>query len=321
MQTYSHSYNGTMTLKSATLASDNTVYAQLILDVGPKKVCETAHLLGVTSHLDCYAAEGLGGLTRGVTPLEMANAYATLASGGIRNKPIAIKRVVFPDGKSEDLGKPKRKRVLTDGQAYAVTEILEANVLGGTGTAAQIGCPTAGKTGTTDSFNDAWFVGYTPHLSTAVWVGYPDAQVSMEATRIGSVAGGTWPAMIWHDFMITAHGDNCDDFPVPSEPAEFSPFFGKYANTARQAPVSTTARGDDTTTPDQKYDPRFYEDAPLDRRRPRPLPRSPRPRRPLLTRQREWERQREWRRRARPHPADPARGRTRSDRGDRGHAH
>ena len=121
VQTYSHSYNGTMTLKSATLASDNTVYAQLILDLGPKKVCETAHLLGVTSHLDCYAAEGLGGLTRGVTPLEMANAYATLASGGIRNKPIAIKRVVFPDGKSEDLGKPKRKRVLTDGQAYAVT--------------------------------------------------------------------------------------------------------------------------------------------------------------------------------------------------------
>ena len=149
--TYGRTYNGTMTLKSATLASDNTVYAQLILDVGPKKVCETAHLLGVTSHLDCYAAEGLGGLTRGVTPLEMANAYATLASGGIRNKPIAIKRVVFPDGKSEDLGKPKRKRVLTDGQAYAVTEILEANVLGGTGTAAQIGCPTAGKTGTTDS--------------------------------------------------------------------------------------------------------------------------------------------------------------------------
>ena len=200
--TYGRTYSGTMTIKSATVASDNTVYAQLILDVGPKKVCETAHLLGVTSKLDCYPAEGLGGLTRGVTPLEMANAYATLASGGIRNKPKAIKRVVFPDGKSEDLGKPVRKRVLTDGQADAVTQILEANVLGGTGTAAQYGCPAAGKTGTTDNFTDAWFVGYTPHLSTAVWVGYPDEQVSMEATRIGSVAGGTWPARIWHDFMI-----------------------------------------------------------------------------------------------------------------------
>ena len=262
VQTYSHSYSGTMTIKSATLASDNTVFAQLILDIGPKKVCQTAHLLGITSKLDCYAAEGLGGLTRGVTPLEMANAYATLASGGVRNKPKAIKRVVFPDGKSEDLGKPKRKRVLTDGQAYAVTQILEANVLGGTGTAAQIGCPVAGKTGTTDEFNDAWFVGYTPHLSTAVWVGYPDAQVSMEATRIGSVAGGTWPAMIWHDFMSTAHGDNCDDFPQPTEPAEFSPFFGKYASTGAAGTGQYYAPS--TTTSEQQYDPRFYEEAPLD---------------------------------------------------------
>ena len=263
VQTYSQSYNGTMTVKSATLASDNTVYAQMILDLGPKKVCETARLLGITSKLDCYAAEGLGGLTRGVTPLEMANAYATLASGGIRNKPKAIKRVVFPDGKSEDLGKPKRKRVLTDGQAYEVTEILEANVLGGTGTAAQIGCPVAGKTGTTDEFNDAWFVGYTPRLSTAVWVGYPDAQVSMEATRIGSVAGGTWPAMIWHDFMITAHGDDCDDFPQPTEPAEFSPFFGKYANTGSAGTDTYYAPSTGGTTTDE-YDPRFYEEAPLD---------------------------------------------------------
>jgi penicillin-binding protein 1A len=197
-----------------------------------------------------------------VTPLEMANAYATLASGGMRNRPKAIKRVVFPDGKSEDLGKPQRKRVLTDGQAYEITQILEANVLGGTGTAAQIGCPTAGKTGTTDDFVDAWFVGYTPHLSTAVWVGYPDEQVSMEATRIGSVAGGTWPAMIWHDFMTTAKGDNCDDFPLPTEPAEFSPFFGKYATTGS---ADTGEYYDDSagTTTDEELDPRFYEQAPL----------------------------------------------------------
>ena len=265
VSTYSHSYNGSMTLRSATLASDNTVYAQLILDIGPKKVCQTAKDLGITTKLDCYPAEGLGGLRLGVSPLEMANAYATLASGGMRNEPKAIRRVVFPDGKSEDLGKPKRTRVLTDGQAYEVTQILEANVLGGTGTAAQIGCPAAGKTGTTDEFNDAWFVGYTPHLSTAVWVGFPDAQVSMEATRIGSVAGGTWPAMIWHDFMTTAHGDNCDDFPPPTEPAEFSPFFGKYASTGSAGTGEYfTPDSDETTTDEQKYDPRFYEEAPLD---------------------------------------------------------
>ena len=265
VETYGKTYNGTMTLTRATLASDNTVYAQLILDVGPKKVCETAKLLGIRTKLDCYPAEGLGGLRLGVTPLEMANAYATLASGGMRNKPKAIKRVVFPDGKSEDLGKAVRKRVLTDGQAYEVTRILEQNVLGGTGTAAAVGCPAAGKTGTTDNFNDAWFVGYTPKLATAVWVGYPDAQVSMEATRIGSVAGGTWPAMIWRDFMITAKGDDCDDFPPPTEPAEFSPFFGKYASTG------AAGTGDDyspdsggTTAEEPEYDPRFYEEAPLD---------------------------------------------------------
>src|SRR3712207_2976465 len=126
----------------------------------------------------------------------MANAYATLAAGGMRSEPKAIKRVVFADGKSEDLGKPQRKRVITDGQAYDVSNILQQNVLGGTRTAAQIGCSAASKTGTTDNFNDAWFVGYAPKLATAVWVGFPDAQVSMEATRIGSVAGGTWPAMI-----------------------------------------------------------------------------------------------------------------------------
>jgi penicillin-binding protein 1A len=273
VQTYSQSYSGTMTVSRATLASDNTVYAQMILDVGPKKVCETARLLGIRTKLDCYPAEGLGGLRLGVTPLEMANAYATLASGGMRSKPKAIKRVVFPDGKSEDLGKPVRKRVLTDGQAYEVTQILEQNVLGGTGTAAQIGCPAAGKTGTTDEFNDAWFVGYTPHLSTAVWVGYPDAQISMEATRIGSVAGGTWPAMIWQDFMNTAKGDNCDDFPLPEEPAEFSPYFGKYASTG-SAGTGTYYDGTTPTDPgpptDEEYDPRFYEEAPLDQPEPPP---------------------------------------------------
>jgi penicillin-binding protein 1A len=272
VQTYSHSYSGTMTLSRATLASDNTVYAQLILDLGPKKVCETAKLLGIRTKLDCYPAEGLGGLRLGVTPLEMANAYATLASGGMRSKPKAIKRVVFADGKSEDLGKPVRKRVLTEGQAYEVTQILEQNVLGGTGTAAQIGCPAAGKTGTTDEFNDAWFVGYTPKLATAVWVGYPDAQVSMEATRIGSVAGGTWPAMIWHDFMITAKGEYCEDFPPPTEPAEFSPFFGKYASTGSAGSGEYYDSDGTGGTTDEEYDPRFYEEAPLDDPEPEPPP-------------------------------------------------
>ena len=260
VKTFGNSYSGNVSLTRATLSSDNTVYAQLILDMGPKKVCETAKLLGITTHLDCYPAEGLGGLTLGVTPLEMAGAYATLASGGIRHRPTGIERVVFPDGKSENLASGEGKRVLKDGEAYEVTKILKMNVQSGTGTAANYGCPAAGKTGTTDEAKDAWFVGYTPELSAAVWVGYPDAGVAMPGAQ-----GGTFAAPVWHAFMVPAHGDYCDDFPEPTEPAEFSPFFGKYASTGSsgtgQYYAPSTAQGNTT---DEKYDPRFYEEAPLD---------------------------------------------------------
>ncbi|HEY6779352.1 MAG TPA: transglycosylase domain-containing protein, partial [Thermoleophilaceae bacterium] len=195
VKTYAGTYGGSMSLTRATLSSDNTVYAQLILDIGPKAVCQTAKDMGITTKLDCYPAEGLGGLRLGVSPLEMADAYATLASGGMRNKPKAITKVVFPDGKSEDLGKPERTRAFSDGVAAEVTKVLEQNVQAGTGTAANVGCPAAGKTGTTDNFNDAWFVGYTPKLATATWVGYPNALVSMlNVHGAGPMQGGSFPA-------------------------------------------------------------------------------------------------------------------------------
>jgi penicillin-binding protein 1A len=128
VQTYSQTYGGRMNLVRATLASDNTVYAQLILDLGAKNVAETAKLMGITTKLDCYPAEGLGGLTRGVTTLEMANAYATLASGGVRRRATGIERVVHPDGTVDKWAKPEGTRVMTDGQAYEVTQILEQNI-------------------------------------------------------------------------------------------------------------------------------------------------------------------------------------------------
>jgi penicillin-binding protein 1A len=255
VKTFGNTYSGTISLTRATLASDNSVYAQLILDVGPESVCETAKLLGIQTKLDCYPAEGLGGLRLGVTPLEMASAYATLASGGIRHRPTAIEKVVFPDGKSEDLASSEGKRVLTDGEAYEVTRILEMNVQSGTGTAASYGCPAAGKTGTTDEAKDAWFVGYTPKLSTAVWVGYPDAGIAMPGAQ-----GGTYAAPVWHAFMAIAHGDDCSDFPEPTEPAKFTPFFGKYARSGGSSYDSTddsyssepyTEGGDTDTTPDE----------------------------------------------------------------------
>jgi penicillin-binding protein 1A len=269
VKTYGETYGGSMSLHRATLASDNTVYAQLILDLGPKAVCETAKLMGITTKLDCLPAEGLGGLRLGVSPLEMANAYATLASGGMRNQAKAIKKVVFPDGKSDDLGKPKRRRVFSDGVAGEVTEILKANVDGGTGTNANFGCADiAGKTGTTDNHNDAWFVGYTPKLATSVWMGHPNALVPMPGMQ-----GGSTPALIWGNYMGIAIGNDCPSFPAPKDPVEFSPFYGEYSSTGGSSSDSNgynngysstpyTAPSDGTDGTTGGYDPRLYESPP-----------------------------------------------------------
>jgi penicillin-binding protein 1A len=152
---------------------------------------------------------------------------------GVHNKPIAIRKVSFPDGHVDELGEPERNRVFDDGVAYEVTQILEDNVDAGTGTAAGTGCgDEAGKTGTTDDFNDAMFIGYTPNLVTGVWVGYPDALISMSSVHGISVAGGTFPAEIWHDFMGVALDGNCETFPEPENPVEFIPFNGEYTSSS-----------------------------------------------------------------------------------------
>jgi penicillin-binding protein 1A len=231
VQTYSHSYGGTMNLVQATLQSDNTVFAQLDLDVGPDAVRQTAYDMGVTTKLDGYPAEGLGGLSLGVSPLEMANAYATIADGGYRNKPIAIRKVVFPDGKSEDLGRPERKKMFSDAVTYEATKILQQNMQSGTATRAAISCPAAAKTGTTDDFTDAWLDGFTPHLSTSVWVGYPNSKVPMLDVHGIQVNGGSLPSQIWHDYMSVAVGNDCADFPQPKESFNAQPFFGSYSAT------------------------------------------------------------------------------------------
>jgi penicillin-binding protein 1A len=247
VQTYDKSYGGRMDLVQATLKSDNTVYAQLDLDLGPDDVRETAKMMGITTKLDGVPSEGLGGLRLGVSPLEMANAYATLASGGMRNTPKAIMKVEFPDGSSENLGRPRRKRVFSDGVAHEVTKILEQNIQRGTGRSAEIGCPAAGKTGTTDDFNDAWFVGYTPTMSTSVWVGYPNALREMRGVHGIDVAGGTFPAQIWGSYMRVAKGTSCRNFQRPSDPVRFSPFYGKRAREGGSR--RRNGRGDYLTVP------------------------------------------------------------------------
>src|SRR5262245_12100883 len=168
----------------------------------------------------------------------MASAYGTIANGGYRVRPTAITKIEFPDG-HVDKGKKlpprfrvKRIKAFSDGVTAKATQILEKNVQAGTGTRAQIGCPAAGKTGTTDNFTDAWFVGFTPRLATSVWVGYPTAKIEMRTLfQGGPVAGGTFPAQIWGAYMKKAKGSYCGGFASPKEPFQAQPFFGHYSRT------------------------------------------------------------------------------------------
>jgi penicillin-binding protein 1A len=192
--------------------------------------------MGITSTLKGYPAETLGGLENGVSPLEMATAYASIGNGGYRVRPTAIKKIVHPDGRVEK-GKElprrfrvKRTRIFDDGVAAKGREILEQNMTDGTGGHAIIGCPAAGKTGTTDDNTDAWFVGFTPRFTTAVWVGYPKDDIQMNTLYFGGpVDGGTFPADIWGDYMGRIRGGFCGDFKPPETPFSASPFYGKYS--------------------------------------------------------------------------------------------
>jgi penicillin-binding protein 1A len=233
VHTADEGYLGNVNLQQATVASDNTVFAQLDLDVGPRQVAETAHSLGITSPLDGIPAEGIGGLRVGVSPLEMSSAYATLANGGIRHRPIAIERVVFPGGRTERPDRERPRRVVSEAVAYEVTRLLHDNITEGTGTAAYTGCPgQAGKTGTTDRETDAWFAGYQPNLATVVWVGYPESNaIEMTSVHGITVFGGTFPAEIWHSLYAGAEVP-CEEFEQPKRPISWAPFFGQFTASA-----------------------------------------------------------------------------------------
>jgi penicillin-binding protein 1A len=233
VHTADEGYLGRVNLQQATVASDNTVFAQLDLDVGPQRVAETAHSMGITSPLDGIPAEGIGGLRVGVSPLEMAVAYATLASGGIHHAPIAIRRVAFPGGRVERPGREAPKRVISEAVAYEVTRLLHDNITEGTGTAAYTGCPgQAGKTGTTDRETDAWFAGYQPNLTSVVWVGYPQSNaIEMTSVHGITVFGGTFPAEIWHSLYSGAEVP-CEEFGKPKTPISWAPYFGHFTAAA-----------------------------------------------------------------------------------------
>ncbi len=199
------SKTGTMRLRPATEQSVNSVYAQLIMKFGAEKVVETAKDLGITTKVEPVPAIALGGLRTGVSPLEMANAYATLAAGGDRAKVLSISSIEGPDGEVIVENAPKTTRAMAQDVAFLTTDMLRGVITRGTGRAASIGRPAAGKTGTTQEYRDAWFVGYTPDIATAVWVGYPDSQKEMKSVHGRVVTGGSFPAQIWAAFMRTAH--------------------------------------------------------------------------------------------------------------------
>jgi penicillin-binding protein 1A len=221
---------GTMSLADATTHSVNVIFAQLDLDVGPEHVTHTARQMGIEAPLESVPAEAIGGLSIGVTPLEMADAYATLASGGIHHESTAIGRVEFPSGKVDEPDPDAGERVVSEGEAYEVTRLLETVITSGTGAGyTSIGCAgEAGKTGTSEELSDAWFAGYTPLYSTAVWVGHPQ---SREATGYGGPTAGP----IWRSFMEAATAGNCVEFPVPAGLPELSGLHGGHTSSASAA--------------------------------------------------------------------------------------
>jgi penicillin-binding protein 1A len=235
VENYEGEYLGRINLAQAIAYSDNSVFSQLTALVGPRNVRDTARALGITSKLNGYFAIGLG--AEPATPLEMARAYQTFADGGsrvdgtiFRNQPRVVQTIQV--GKKTEENGIVAHRVLTSTQAATINELLQGVIKFGTGKAAQLpGRQVAGKTGTTENYGDAWFVGYTPQYVAAVWVGYPDKLIPMTTEFHGKpVAGGTFPALIWKAFMQKAL--------AKKEPMDFTRPDNGYA-----APVTVVNRG------------------------------------------------------------------------------
>ena len=230
--TFDHTYAGSISITNATLRSDNTVYAQLTLDVGPDTVYKLAQKLGVNfAGQKPVASIGLGSLS--VSPLDMAAAYATFAAGGIYAKPTAIRKVILPNGKVDTTagwGRPQAKRVMPQGVAWQVNQVLAANAQYGTGAGSSDGVhPDAGKTGTTSDFTDAWFDGYTRDFSTVVWMGYPRGEIPMTDVHGEEVTGATFPVPIWHLYMDAAEKNlPARQFLTPSSYPSYEPFQKGY---------------------------------------------------------------------------------------------
>jgi penicillin-binding protein 1A len=210
--------SGLISVREATRRSVNGVYGRLMEKLCPDKVADMAERLGIPNIPPGKRVPSMALGSSEVRPIDMASAYATLANMGEYHKPTFFDTIDHRSGKPvvEEPSKPERR--VSAALAWQVTDILKGVVTGGTGTAANIGRPAAGKTGTNQAYRDAWFVGYTPQLAVAVWMGNPKSQESMYNVQGVRVAGGTFPARVWHDFMSVAMLDQEPlDWPKPPE--------------------------------------------------------------------------------------------------------
>ena len=220
VRNFGGSSRGTLSLLHATALSVNTVYAQVAVRVGPARIVDVAHRMGIQSALKPVCSITLG--PEAVSPLEMTAAFATLAARGVRHRPQALRRITAPGGRVVARLSRRGRRVLRQSVADRVTSALAMALRAGTGSAAYFGRPAAGKTGTAEDVKDAWFCGYVPQLAACVWVGYPQAEIPLRnVAGFAEVVGGSIPARIWHDFMAPAMSDDpVRALPAPS-PARF----------------------------------------------------------------------------------------------------
>jgi penicillin-binding protein 1A len=216
---YADESAGTMPLVQAITHSVNTIFAQVVVRVGPDSVAAVAQRMGIRSKLEPVCSITLG--SQAVTPLEMTDAFATLADRGVRHAPFAIEKVRSSGRLLLERKSGPSRVAVPRGVADEVTYALQHVITEGTGTAAAIGRPAAGKTGTGENFQDAWFCGYVPQLAACVWVGYPQGEIAMgDVEGFSGVFGGSLPALIWHDFMTTALARlPVESFAVPYTPA------------------------------------------------------------------------------------------------------
>ena len=249
MENYGGAGFGELTVADATKQSVNTVYAQLLAQVGPAAVADAAHAAGVDADLDLVPSLALG--VEEVSPLDLASAYLTFANDGTRVEPYAIVRIEDNDGNvlwEPDRPEPEEGAVEPD-VARGVTEALRGVIESGTGTAADLGRPAAGKTGTTQDNVDAWFAGYVPGYTAVVWMGHP------QPTPMEGVTGGGMPAEIWHRFMTAAmDGREPQDFPDPPDdllrpaPDATSSSTSSSSTASTTEPPTSTTSGEGSTT-------------------------------------------------------------------------